>query len=268
MKCNWMFMAVWILTSVPAAFAGGPLTWELSEYGGESPYEVLGVIPTSSHDEIKKVYRRLAMRFHPDHHEKKSEPERKDVAEKFKSILAAYEFLSDDEKRANWDQIASWSKAVYSKRNGNSNSNSNSNSNPFEDSWTRWSNASSASGFSRDSASKSQRQTSSMTSMPWYNKGKSYNENFIIAFSSSAADKDLAEWMKASSFDYKPELFQVNLASYFQSVLDLLMQAKLNAPFDSQMKPKIEKSLQALRSPHSGPADGEAASARSVSKAL
>jgi molecular chaperone DnaJ len=64
-------------------------------------YEVLGVKKNASLDEIKKAYRELALRYHPDRvpHEQKKEAE-----EKFKEISEAYAVLSDTQKRALYDQ--------------------------------------------------------------------------------------------------------------------------------------------------------------------
>ncbi|PIP19862.1 MAG: molecular chaperone DnaJ [Candidatus Omnitrophica bacterium CG08_land_8_20_14_0_20_41_16] len=64
-------------------------------------YEVLGVSKSSSLDEIKKAYRELALKFHPDRvpHEQKKKAE-----EKFKNISEAYAVLSDANKRALYDQ--------------------------------------------------------------------------------------------------------------------------------------------------------------------
>jgi DnaJ-class molecular chaperone len=65
----------------------------------QTPYEVLGVKPDASADEIRKVYRKLAKQFHPDLNPGKPEAEAR-----FKSISAAYDLLSDPDKRARYDR--------------------------------------------------------------------------------------------------------------------------------------------------------------------
>ena len=62
-------------------------------------YEVLGVAKTASAEEIKKAYRKSAMKYHPDRN-----PGDKEAEEKFKEIGEAYEVLSDEQKRARYDQ--------------------------------------------------------------------------------------------------------------------------------------------------------------------
>ncbi|MBU1086028.1 MAG: molecular chaperone DnaJ [Candidatus Omnitrophica bacterium] len=65
-------------------------------------YEILGVSKGSEVEEIKKSYRKLAMKYHPD----RAEPEkRKESEEKFKEISEAYAVLSDDNKRAQYDRF-------------------------------------------------------------------------------------------------------------------------------------------------------------------
>lgn len=65
-------------------------------------YEILGVSKNASIDEIKKAYRTLALKYHPDRvsHEKKKEGE-----ERFKEISEAYAVLSDSQKRSQYDQF-------------------------------------------------------------------------------------------------------------------------------------------------------------------
>ena len=62
-------------------------------------YEILGVQKNASDDEIKKSYRKLAMKYHPDRNKDDKESERK-----FKEATAAYEALKDPERRAAYDQ--------------------------------------------------------------------------------------------------------------------------------------------------------------------
>ena len=63
-------------------------------------YEVLGVEKNASADEIKKAYKKMAIKYHPDRN-----PGDKDAEDKFKEAAEAYEVLSDDNKRARYDQF-------------------------------------------------------------------------------------------------------------------------------------------------------------------
>ncbi len=63
-------------------------------------YEILGVPKNAGLDEIKKTYRKLALKYHPDRN-----PGDKAAEEKFKEATEAYEILSDSKKRATYDQF-------------------------------------------------------------------------------------------------------------------------------------------------------------------
>ena len=62
-------------------------------------YDILGIAKNASDEEIKKAYRKLAMKHHPDRN-----PDSKTAEEKFKEAKEAYEMLSDAQKRAAYDQ--------------------------------------------------------------------------------------------------------------------------------------------------------------------
>ncbi len=63
-------------------------------------YKVLGVPKTASSDEIKAAYRKLAMKYHPDRN-----PDNKEAEESFKKAAEAYEVLSNQQKRGQYDQF-------------------------------------------------------------------------------------------------------------------------------------------------------------------
>jgi curved DNA-binding protein len=97
-------------------------------------YKTLGVERNASADEIKKAYRKLAMKYHPDRNK-----DNKEAEEKFKDINEAYEVLSDTQKRARYDQLGS----SYSQwqQNGGNASNFN---------WGDWANATGRGGTQVD----------------------------------------------------------------------------------------------------------------------
>lgn len=70
-------------------------------------YEILGVDRNASEDDIKKAYRKLAVKWHPDRWAGGTDEEKKTAEEKIKDINEAYETLSDKDKRKNYDMFGS-----------------------------------------------------------------------------------------------------------------------------------------------------------------
>lgn len=66
---------------------------------GKDYYKILGVSKTATDDELKKAYRKLALKFHPDKNQAPG------AEEKFKQIGEAYDVLSDPRKRQIYDQL-------------------------------------------------------------------------------------------------------------------------------------------------------------------
>ena len=74
-------------------------------------YEILGVSKTATEDEIKKAYRKLAVKYHPD-----KNPGDKESEKKFQEISEAYSVLSDKEKRKEYDYYGSDSDSSFGSR--------------------------------------------------------------------------------------------------------------------------------------------------------
>ena len=68
-------------------------------------YDLLGIDKTASDSEIKKAYRKLAMKYHPDKFSNASEKEKKEAENKFKEINEAYQVLSDSDKKSKYDRF-------------------------------------------------------------------------------------------------------------------------------------------------------------------
>ncbi|MEJ2746136.1 MAG: DnaJ domain-containing protein, partial [bacterium] len=66
----------------------------------KDPYEILGVKKNAGADEVKRAYRNLAKKYHPD-----ANPGNKVAEEKFKEVSQAYDVLSDPQKRKQYDQM-------------------------------------------------------------------------------------------------------------------------------------------------------------------
>lgn len=77
-------------------------------------YKILGVSKDATQDEIKKAYRKLAVKYHPD-----KNPDNKEAEEKFKDIAEAYEVLKDPEKRKHYNELgANWKYYQQQSANG------------------------------------------------------------------------------------------------------------------------------------------------------
>lgn len=99
------------------------LEWLNMEY--KDYYKILGVNKSSSVDEIRSAFKKLAMKYHPDRN-----PDDKAAEEKFKEINEAYQVLSDPEKKARYDQLGS---AYFDYQQGGGR--------PGGFDWSQWSNS-------------------------------------------------------------------------------------------------------------------------------
>ena len=133
-------------------------------------YSILGVSKNATSEEIKKAYRNLAFKYHPDRN-----PNNKDAEEKFKKISEAYNILGDENKRSEYDRYgSSSSNSSYGYSNGYNQNYQNSYQNyyrqtysdPFtsEDSFWQW--------FNGTSYENSNRNTNSNNGFYYYKKQK------------------------------------------------------------------------------------------------
>ena len=79
-------------------------------------YEILGVSRNASDDEIKKAFRKLSLKYHPDRQGGKSDAEKKEAEEKMKEISAAWTILSDPDKKRQYDMYGTYDENMF---NGN-----------------------------------------------------------------------------------------------------------------------------------------------------
>lgn len=117
-------------------------------------YSILGISKNATQEEIKKAYRNLAFKYHPDRN-----PDDKQAEEKFKKISEAYDTLGDEKKRAEYDRFGSAGTSYNSENSYYQNSYQNyyqqqSYSDPFgsEDSFWQWFNNSAGQNSRRNSS--------------------------------------------------------------------------------------------------------------------
>ena len=115
-------------------------------------YSVLGISKNATQEEIKKAYRNLAFKYHPDRN-----PDNKEEEERFKKISEAYDVLGDEKKRAEYDRFGSAGSSYNSENSYYQNNYQNyyqqqSYSNPFgsEDSFWQWFNSSASQNSGRN----------------------------------------------------------------------------------------------------------------------
>lgn len=96
------------------------------------PYKVLGVAPTASEDEIKKAYRQLSRKYHPDSNMNKSQREKEIAEEKFKEVQQAYEDIIDGKVDPNVYRRASYRGSSSSSTSGSSSASGTAHSSTYQ----------------------------------------------------------------------------------------------------------------------------------------
>jgi curved DNA-binding protein len=159
-------------------------------------YQVLGVAKTATAEDIKKAYRSLARKYHPDTH-----PNDKEAERKFKEINEAYEVLGDADNRRKYDRFgAGWRNFQTPPRGGGSGSAGTSGGDPFA-----WQRRSSASGRGAGASGKASGSASGGTGST--GAGSGGTQDFFNDFSSVFGSKNTSSGSGANSGGGFSDLF-------------------------------------------------------------
>jgi DnaJ-class molecular chaperone len=100
--------------------------WSTAGASDNNPYQILGVPNGASQEQIKKRYRELCLKYHPDKNVNKSTSERQKCESMFKTIQKANSLIGDEEKRVQYDRSLSPFASAFQQRTSNSNTESSS----------------------------------------------------------------------------------------------------------------------------------------------